>query len=60
MIKCLKPVLDVEMRARIAIHEGLPGDFDPRKLIDLVTLEVGVPGIIIVIIIVIVEISHSF
>ena len=36
------------MRARIAIHEGLPGDFDPRKLIDLVTLEVGVPGIIIV------------
>ena len=48
------------MRAGIAIHEGLPGDFDPRKLIDLVTLEVGVPVIIIVIIIVIVEISHNF
>ena len=48
------------MRAGIAIHEGLPGDFDPGKLIDLVTLEVGVPVIIIVIIIVIVEISHNF
>ena len=43
MIKYLKPVLDVEMRARVAIHKRLPGNFDPRKLIDLVTLEVGVP-----------------
>ena len=43
LIKYLKPVLDVEMRARVAVHKGLPGDFDPRKLIDLVTLEVGVP-----------------
>ena len=39
----IKPVLDVEMRARVAIHKGLPGNFNPRKLIDLVTLEVGVP-----------------
>ena len=39
----IKPVLDVEMRTRISIHEGLPSDFDPRKLIDLITLEVGVP-----------------
>ena len=36
------------MRARVAIHEGLPGDFDPGKLIDLITLEVGVPVIVIV------------
>ena len=48
MKKCLSPVLDVEMRARVAIHEGLPGDFDPGKLIDLITLEVGVPVIVIV------------
>ena len=39
----IKPVLDVEMRARVSIHEGLPSDFDPWKLIDLITLEVGVP-----------------
>ena len=43
LIDYLKPVLDVEMRARVAIHKRLPGDFYPRKLIDLVTLEVGVP-----------------
>lgn len=28
-----KPVLDVEMRARVSIHEGLPSDFNPWKLI---------------------------
>ena len=39
----IKPVLDVEMRAGVSIHEGLPSDFDPWKLIDLITLEVGVP-----------------
>ena len=48
MKKYLSPVLDVEMRTRVAVHEGLPGDFDPGKLIDLITLEVGVPVIIIV------------